>query len=70
MSRLPIDSGSASHAALSIINGQVDKQAYYLAYLDTFKLIAIFFIAVIPLVTFLRAKKKPTGNQAAMLEAH
>ena len=69
-----IDSASAAHTALSIINSQVDKQAYYLSYLDTFKLIAIFFIAVIPLVTFLRTKKKTNGNDGAaskaMLEAH
>ncbi len=72
-SRANIDSASASHAALSIINSQVDRQSYYLAYLDTFKLIAIFFIAVIPLVVFLRTKKKSANNDsapAAMLEAH
>jgi DHA2 family multidrug resistance protein len=69
-----IDSASAAHAALGIINNQVDRQAYYLSYLDTFKLIAIFFIAVIPLVGFLRTKKKTNGNgeaaAAAMMEAH
>jgi len=68
-----IDSASAAHTALSIINSQVDKQAYYLSYLDTFKLIAIFFIAVIPLITFLRTKKKTNGNgeaAAAVMEAH
>lgn len=72
-SRANIDSASASHAALSIINSQVDRQSYYLAYLDSFKLIAIFFIAVIPLVVFLRTKKKSVSNEpapAAMLEAH
>jgi DHA2 family multidrug resistance protein len=71
-SRVNIDSASAAHAALGIINSQVDRQAYYLSYLDTFKLIAIFFIAVIPLVGFLRVKKKTngTGNAAAMVEAH
>jgi DHA2 family multidrug resistance protein len=68
-----IDSASAAHAALGIINSQVDRQSYYLSYLDTFKLIAIFFIAVIPLVVFLRNKKKTVSTQsapAAMLEAH
>ena len=69
-SRVNIDSASAAHAALGIINSQIDRQAYYLSYLDTFKLIAIFFIAVIPLVGFLRTKKKKTTNEAAMLEAH
>lgn len=73
-SRSNMDSVSAAHAALGIINSQVDRQAYYLSYLDTFKLIAIFFIAVIPLVGFLRTKKKTNGNDkaaaAAMAEAH
>jgi DHA2 family multidrug resistance protein len=71
-SRINIDSSAAAHAALGIINSQVDRQAYYLSYLDTFKLIAIFFIAVIPLVGFLRVKKKTNGNgnAAAMVEAH
>lgn len=73
-SRMNIDSASASHTALGIINSQVDQQSYYLAYLDTFKLIALFFIAVVPLVVFLRTKKKAAGNNqaaaAAMAEAH
>ena len=69
-SRINIDSASAAHAALGIINNQVERQAYYLSYLDTFKLIALFFIIVIPFVIFLRAKKKTPGNDAAMLEAH
>jgi len=71
-SHMNIDSASAAHAALGIISSEVDRQAYYLSYLDTFKLIAIFFIAVIPLVGFLRTKKKVNVNEnaAAMLEAH
>ncbi len=73
-SRMNMDSTSAAHAALGVINSQVDRQAYYLSYLDTFNLIAIFFIAVIPLVSFLRTKKKTIDNNkeaaAAMLEAH
>ncbi|MEP6468089.1 MAG: MFS transporter, partial [Parafilimonas sp.] len=65
-----IDSATAAHSALSILNNQVERQAYYLSYLDTFRLIALFFIIVIPFVIFLRTKKKTTGNDAAMLEAH
>ena len=74
--RTGIDSASAAHAALGIVSNQVDRQAYYLSYLDTFKLIAIFFIIVIPFVVFLRTKKKTSNNnnnadaKAAMLEAH
>ncbi|NML19793.1 DHA2 family efflux MFS transporter permease subunit [Pseudoflavitalea sp. G-6-1-2] len=51
------DAATAGTKALSMIDRAVDKQAYYLAYLDTFHLIGIFFIVVIPLVVFLRKKK-------------
>lgn len=71
--RSGIDSASAAHSALSIINNQVDRQAYYLSYLDVFRLIALFFIIVIPFVIFLRTKKKTNGNDnaaAAAMEAH
>lgn len=70
MSRMNIDSASAAHSAMGIINSQVDRQAYYLSYLDTFQLIAIFFIAVIPFAGFLRTRKKSFGNGSTMLEAH
>jgi len=68
------DSLTAITKAYASISGAVDRQAYYLAYLDTFRLIAIFFIVVIPLVAFLRTKKKsPEEEKAAKLavaEAH
>ena len=71
MSRTGVDSATAAHSALSIVNMQVDRQAYYLSYLDTFRLIALFFILIIPFVTFLRAKKKTfNGNGGAAIEAH
>jgi len=71
-SRTGADSASAAHAALAVISSEVDRQAYYLSYLDTFKLIAIFFIAVIPLVVFLRTKKTGADEQAkaAVMDAH
>jgi DHA2 family multidrug resistance protein len=70
------DSATAATKAYAVINNAVDRQAYYLSYLDTFKLIAIFFILVIPLVAFLRTKKKGNENEngaaaaAALAEAH
>lgn len=68
------DVATATTKAYAALNATVDKQAYYLSYLDTFRLIAIFFVAVIPLVAFLRAKKKTAKeNEAAklaMAEAH
>lgn len=68
------DVATATTKAYAVINASVDKQSYYLSYLDTFRLITIFFIVVIPLVAFLRVKKKTAENKAAakmaMAEAH
>ena len=59
---------------MRMINNTVDRQAYYLSYLDTFRLVTIFFIAVIPLVDFLKQKNKPLKKRwplkLAMAEAH
>ena len=63
------DVAGASTKALATINGLVDRQAYYLSYLDTFRLITIFFILVIPLVAFLRVKKKSKAEVAATMKA-
>lgn len=69
-----IDIGTATTKAYAMINATVDKQAYYLSYLDTFRLIAVFFILVIPLVAFLKTKKETPANsaaaKAAIAEAH
>ncbi|HTE10875.1 MAG TPA: DHA2 family efflux MFS transporter permease subunit [Chitinophagaceae bacterium] len=68
------DIGTATTKAYAMISNAVDRQAHYLAYLDTFRLVALFFIVVIPLVVFLRVKKTAPVNQAAakaaIAEAH
>jgi DHA2 family multidrug resistance protein len=68
------DAGTATTKAYGMISNAVDRQAYYLAYLDTFRLVALFFIVVIPLVVFLRTKKTvpadPVAAKAAIAEAH
>jgi len=70
------DIASATTKAYATINAAVDKQSYYLSYLDTFRLITIFFILVIPLVAFLRVKKKTATEaekalaKAAVADAH
>jgi DHA2 family multidrug resistance protein len=67
------DAATAGAKALTIINGSVERQAYYLSYLDTFRLVGLFFLVVIPLVVFLRVKKnqKPSTEIAkAAAEAH
>ena len=69
-----IDLVSATSKAYAMISNEVDRQAYYLSYLDTFRLITLFFIAVLPLVGFLQTKKQPPVDKAAakvaMAEAH
>ncbi len=67
------DLTGASQKALAIVNGAVDRQSYYLSYLDSFRLVGIFFLCVIPLVVFLRVKKKgqdPKEMMKAAAEAH
>ena len=68
------DVGTATTKAYGMISNAVDRQAHYLAYLDTFRLVALFFIVVIPLVVFLRTKKTAPTDQAAakaaIAEAH
>ncbi|MEV9375816.1 hypothetical protein AB0203_29670, partial [Klebsiella pneumoniae] len=63
------DAVTAANKALAVMNASVERQSYYLSYLDTFRLIAIFFIAVIPFVMFLRVKKKSAAEQAAAMKA-
>ena len=65
---------TAANKALGILNGTVERQAYYLSYLDTFRLIGIFFLVVLPFVLFLKVKKKTKEEAAAAMkvasEAH
>jgi len=74
VSKSGADITTATTKAYAMISSAVDRQAYYLSYLDTFRLVALFFIAVIPLVAFLRTKKQgEEEKQAAKLavaEAH
>lgn len=66
--------GGESPRAYKILDLMVDKQAYLLAYLDTFRLVGLFFLVVLPLVYFLRTKKKSAEEIAlaaqAVAEAH
>jgi DHA2 family multidrug resistance protein len=63
------DAATATQKAYGIINGAVDRQAYYLSYLDSFRLIGIFFLIVIPFVVFLRVKKNNATDPKAMMKA-
>ncbi len=65
------DIHGATQKAYKLIDMSVDRQAYYLSYLDTFRLVGIFFIVVIPLVFFLRTSKKlDKAALEAAAEAH
>jgi len=55
----------------------VDRQAYLLAYLDTFRVVSLFFAAIFPLIYLLIKKRRQTqaatnsaAAAAAMAEAH
>lgn len=63
------DVAGASSKALATINQVVDRQAYYLSYLDTFLLVTIFFIVMIPFAVFLKAKKQSPAEMAAAAKA-
>jgi DHA2 family multidrug resistance protein len=59
----------ANTKALTLINSTVERQSYFLSYLDTLRLIGIFFIIALPLVLFLRTKKKTAAEIEASLKA-
>ena len=63
------DAAGAGTKALATVNAIVDRQANYLSYLDTFRLIGIFFIIALPMVVFLRVKKKSAAEIAASMKA-
>ncbi len=67
--------GGASLRTYRYLEAMVDKQAYMLSYLDTFRIVGFFFILILPLTLILRQKKKKTPEEiaaaaAAMAEAH
>jgi DHA2 family multidrug resistance protein len=65
------DINGATTKAYKLVDLSVDRQAYYLSYLDTFRLVGIFFLIVIPLVFFLRTRKKlDKAALEAAAEAH
>ena len=65
------DLNGATQKAYKLIDLSIDRQSYYLSYLDTFRLVGVFFVLVIPLVFFLRTNKKMDKEAAkAAAEAH
>lgn len=74
ISRTGAELSTATQMAYQQLNYAVEKQAYLLTYLDTFRLVSVFFMIVFPLILFIRVKKEsaPSGAaaKAAMEEAH
>lgn len=75
IARTGVDVNTATQQAYKVLDLAVDKQAYFLSYLDTFRLISLFFIIVFPLIFFLKLKRQTTPAQdaakkAAIAEAH
>ena len=64
------DAASAATQATANINFAVDKQAYLLSYLDTFRLVSIVYIVVFPLIFFIKSKKVDAETAKAAAEAH
>jgi MFS transporter, DHA2 family, multidrug resistance protein len=66
--------GSSLRQGYRILDLQIDRQAYLLAYLDTFRLVGLLFVLVLPLTYLLRTRKKSAAEVAlaakALAEAH
>jgi MFS transporter, DHA2 family, multidrug resistance protein len=63
------DAFTAGSMALKQLDLSVSRQAYYLAYLDAFRVVSLFFLAIFPLLFLLRTKKKTTEEIAQMTKA-
>ena len=56
--------GSSVQQAYHILDLQVERQAYLLAYLDTFRLVGLLFVLVLPLTYLLRTRQKSAAEVA------
>ncbi len=63
------DATAASQQALKLMSLAVDKQAYLLSYLDTYRMISVFFIVIFPLIFIVKPKKKKAEEAAAAAKA-
>ena len=59
----------AGEMAYKQIDLIVTKQAYYLAYLDTFRLVSIIFILIFPFVFLIKTPKKDKKDIEKILKA-
>lgn len=72
MARTGLAINEATQVAYKQLNLIIERQAYLLSYLDTFRLVSVFFIIVFPLIFFIKIKKQKPSEEAltAMEEAH
>jgi DHA2 family multidrug resistance protein len=73
MNRTGLAVDEATTVAYKQMTMMVDKQAYLLTYLDTFRFISMFFLVVFPLIFLIRIKKREKPDEAAkaaMEDAH
>ena len=61
-----IESGNIAYKQIDLM---VTKQAYYLAYLDTFRLVSIIFILIFPFVFLIKTPKKTSVDSAKLAKA-
>lgn len=61
-----IESGNIAYKQIDLM---ITKQAYYLAYLDTFRLVSIIFILIFPFVFLIKTPKKTTVDVAKLAKA-
>lgn len=61
--------GTSTLQSYRILDLQVDRQAYLLSYLDTFRLVGLFFLLVLPLTYLLRTRKKSAAEVALAAKA-
>ncbi|MBC7893740.1 MAG: MFS transporter, partial [Sphingobacteriaceae bacterium] len=56
--------GGAALRSYRQLELMVDKQAYLLSYLDTFRVVSVFFIAILPLIFLLVKRTRQNGISA------
>ena len=60
------DLAQATQQAYTQLDLTISRQAYLLAYLDTFRIVSIFFIIIFPLLLVLRWQRKNDASNAAL----
>jgi len=63
------DSFTAINQAYKAIEFSVDRQSFLLSYLDTFRMLGLFFLVVLPLIFLLQSKSKVSAKELAKAAA-